>query len=122
MLGDQTILFLSPGGVLALLVRGCIRHDLVTVGALAPAVLAGVVPEHGALEGFSDPATVIIALVLVFGKGMSSSGAVALIVRLIVNARHSLMTQCSRHPLDPGGPDACAPAACLDPRWSHYPD
>lgn len=91
MLGDQTILFLLLGGVFALLIWGRVRYDLVAFGALVLAVLVGVVPEDRAFEGFSHPATVIIALVLVVSKGMSNSGAVELIAKLVVNARRSLM-------------------------------
>lgn len=91
MLSDQTILFLLLGGVFALLVWGRIRYDLVAFGALVFAILAGVVPEHRAFEGFSHPATVIIALVLVVSKGMSNSGAVELIAKLVINAKRSLV-------------------------------
>jgi di/tricarboxylate transporter len=64
MTNEQIILFAIMGSVLALLVWGRIRYDLVAFSALAIAVIAGVVDKDRAFEGFGHPAVVIIALVL----------------------------------------------------------
>ena len=73
-----------------MLVWGRIRYDLVAFGGLMLAVMLGVVPANGAFMGFSHPATVIIALVLVVSTGLSNSGAIELVSRYLVRAGRSL--------------------------------
>ena len=70
----------------ALLIWGRIRYDIVALGALVIAVVAGIVPGGNAFEGFGHPATIIIALVLVVSRGLANSGAVDLIARYFVQA------------------------------------
>lgn len=89
---DQLIVLSLLGGVLAMLVWGRFRYDLVAFGALVVAVIVGAVPGEKAFEGFGHPATVIIALVLVVSYGLASSGAVGLIARHITSAGRSIST------------------------------
>ena len=93
MTTDQIIIFVLMGGVLGLLVWGRLRYDVVAFGALVVALIAGVVPKEDAFSGFGHPATVIIALVLVVSRGLSSSGAIELIARYMISASRGL----SRH-------------------------
>ena len=95
MTTDQFILFSLLGAVFALLVWGKIRYDLVAFGALVVAIIAGVVPEEHAFDGFGHHATVIIALVLVVSRGLSNSGAVELIARHVVTRGRALMMHIS---------------------------
>jgi di/tricarboxylate transporter len=60
------------------------RYDLVSFAALIAAVVLGVVPAERAFSGFSNDATVIVALVLVAGYGLTRSGAIELITRGII--------------------------------------
>jgi di/tricarboxylate transporter len=62
----------------------------VAFGALAVALIAGVVPVENAFSGFGHPATVIIALVLIVSRGLSNSGAVELIARYVVSGTRKL--------------------------------
>jgi len=93
MTTDQITIFVIMGGVLGLLVWGRLRYDVVAFGSLVVALIAGVVPKEEAFSGFGHPATVIIALVLVVSRGLSSSGAIELIARYMISASRGL----SRH-------------------------
>jgi len=93
MTQDQIIVFALLGGVLALLLWGRIRYDLIAFSALIVAVILGVVPSADAFSGFGHPATVIIAIVLIVSRGLLNSGAVDLVARMIIDKGRSL----SRH-------------------------
>ncbi|MBZ6379953.1 citrate transporter [Pacificimonas flava] len=68
---------------LILFVSDRIRHDLVAVIALLLCVLAGIVAPTEALSGFSDPAVITVAAVLIVGRAIELSGvASALATRL----------------------------------------
>jgi di/tricarboxylate transporter len=95
MNSDQLIIFGLLGVVFGLLIWGRIRYDLVAFSALIVAIIFGVVPEQNAFDGFSHPATVIIALVLVVSRGLSNSGAVELIAKYVVDAGRSLFMHIS---------------------------
>lgn len=86
MTQDQAILFALLVGVFGMLIWGRIRYDLVAFGALVAALVLGVVPEDKAFDGFGHPATVIIALVLIVSRGLSNSGAIETVARLVLDA------------------------------------
>ena len=86
MTWQQGILFALMGGVLALLLWGRWRYDLVAFGALMLAVLTGVLDAHEAFAGFGHPAVIIVALVLVVSKGLERAGVVDMITRHLVDA------------------------------------
>jgi di/tricarboxylate transporter len=90
MTRDQAILFGLLAIVLAFLVWGRWRYDLVGFGALMLAVLAGVVPAGEAWSGFGHPATIIVALVLVVSRGLSNSGVIHTITRSLTSAGRGL--------------------------------
>ncbi len=80
------------GFVLAFLVWGRFRYDLVAFAALVIAVVLGLVPGNDAFAGFGHPATIIIALVLVVSHGLAASGAIGYIARRISSASRSIST------------------------------
>jgi di/tricarboxylate transporter len=84
--GQQITLFVILAALLALLVWGRWRYDLVAFGALVAALLAGVVPLGQAFSGFGHPATVVIALVLIISRGLSNSGVVEYMAGKVVDA------------------------------------
>ena len=51
------------------------RHDFVALGALVLCVLLGVVPEHQAFSGFSHPAVITVAFVLILSGVLQQTGA-----------------------------------------------
>ncbi len=55
------------------------RHDVVAFTGLMVAVLLGLVPQDHAFSGFSHPATITVALVLVLSRALADSGAVDLV-------------------------------------------
>jgi len=79
------LLFALFAGILAMLVWGRFRHDLVAAGGLLLAVVLGLVPQDDAFSGFSNPAVIIVALVLVASRAFENSGALGLITRWAVD-------------------------------------
>ena len=73
--------------LLALMLLGFIlgrwRYDVVALTGLGLAVLLGLVPEEQAFLGFSHPAVVTVAAVLVLSRGLAMSGATDAIARLL---------------------------------------
>lgn len=87
---DQIFLFALFAAVFAFLIWGRIRYDLVAFLALIVAVVVGVVPTAQAFSGFGHPATIIVAVVLVVSRGLVNSGAVAWILRTLIDTGRSL--------------------------------
>ncbi|MEX0758957.1 MAG: SLC13 family permease [Tistlia sp.] len=73
--GDQVLLFGLLGLLVALLVWGRVRYDIVAFGILMLAVLLGLVPAGQAFAGFGHPATITVALVLVASRVLAATGA-----------------------------------------------
>ncbi|WMT89260.1 SLC13 family permease [Pelagibacterium sp. H642] len=87
---EQIVLFVLLVLVLAGLLWGRWRYDLVAFSALILGVILGVVPVETAFSGFGDQATIIVALVLIVTAGLSRSGAVDLVTRYAISAERSL--------------------------------
>ena len=83
---DQIILFGLFGLVFVLFLWGRWRYDLVAFAALLVAAVSGAVPAQEAFKGFGHPATVTVALVLVVSRGLTTSGAVDLVTRHLIDA------------------------------------
>lgn len=84
MTSDQILLFGLFAAILGLLVWGRFRHDLIAAGGLMVAVVLGLVPQDQAFSGFSNPAVIIVALVLVASRAFENSGALGLISQLAI--------------------------------------
>ena len=87
---DQIVLFCLIVLVLAGLLWGRFRYDLVAFAALLTGVALGAVPTEMAFSGFGHEATIIVALVLIISAGLTRSGAVDLITRLVIDKTRSL--------------------------------
>ncbi len=92
MTSDQLMLFGLLLFVFVFLIWGRWRYDLVAFVALLIALLTGLVPVDQAFSGFGHPATVIIALVLIVSRGLSNSGAIEIVARLLVDSSRKLST------------------------------
>ena len=90
MTTDQILLCTLLAAVLALLLWGRWRYDLVAFSALVVAVVAGLVPAASAFEGFGHPAVVVVALVLIVSRGLSNAGVVELLTRFLVDPARRL--------------------------------
>lgn len=89
---DQIFLFGLLISIFSLLLWGKVRYDIVTVAALFIAFVAGVIPYENVFSGFSHPATIIIALVLIVSRGLSNSGAIELLSRFLVDSSRKMST------------------------------
>lgn len=87
MTTEQIILFSLFAIILAMLLWGRFRHDLIAAAGLFCGVALGVVPEDLAFSGFSNPAVVIVALVLIASRAFENSGVLGAISRLAVNEK-----------------------------------
>ncbi len=87
---DQVFLFVLIGAILALLLWGKVRYDVVAFGSLVVGYIGGAVPKDAVFSGFGHPATIIIALVLIISNGLMRSGAIEVLARHLVDASRSL--------------------------------
>lgn len=62
------------------------RHDMVAVGALLACVAVGLVPFDQTFAGFSHPAVITVACVLVLSRALQESGAVDVLARRMLPA------------------------------------
>ena len=86
---EQVAIFSILAGILALFAWGRIRYDVVAFIGLILCVLLGLVPVQDAFSGFSHPATITVAMVLILSRGLANSGVVDLIVsRLMFTVKH----------------------------------
>jgi len=87
---QQIELFTLFGGILAFLLWGRFRYDLVAASGLLIAVVLGLVPASQAFSGFSNPAVVVVALVLVASRAFENSGALGLVTRGLIDDKRGL--------------------------------
>jgi di/tricarboxylate transporter len=76
---NQWIIFGTLLFSLILFVLDFWRYDIVSLLALLIVTLTGLVPLDRAFSGFSNPAVVTVAAVLVISRGLQNSGFVELI-------------------------------------------
>jgi len=76
---DQITAFAILIGVLFFFVWGKFRYDLVAFAALVAGVITGIIPSAEAFAGFSHPAVITVALVLMLSEGLQRSGAIDVI-------------------------------------------
>ncbi len=76
MIPDQILFFVIITGVFAFFLWGRWRYDLVAFAALLVSVFTGLIPADIAFEGFSHPAVITVAAVLIISRGIANSGAI----------------------------------------------
>ncbi len=69
------------------------RYDIVAGLALMASVFTGVVPVDHAFEGFSHPAVITVACVLVISQALQASGVVGLFLTHLGRFRHTARSQ-----------------------------
>ncbi len=87
MFNDQITIVIIAIATVAMFLWGRWRHDMVAIGALLACVLAGFVPAREAFAGFSHPAVITVACVLILSRGLQTSGAVDALARAVLPAR-----------------------------------
>ncbi len=80
-------------GTLGLFVWGRIRYDMVAVLALLTGVFLGVVPGDHAFVGFSHPAVITVAAVLVISRALQNSGIVDVLATMLASTRATTTRQ-----------------------------
>src|SRR5918997_1467045 len=70
-------------GMMALLIWGRLRYDLVAVLALLAAVFVGIIPYNKAFSGFSDDIVIIVASALIVSAAVARSGAMEMALKKI---------------------------------------
>jgi len=96
IISEQQILLIVLGGLIVALVWGRWRYDAVALIALSILIIAGIIDLKSAFIGFSHPAVIIIALVLLISKGLQEAGFVSLlgnvINRLLLSEKQFLLS------------------------------
>ena len=82
----QVIVFAILATTIALFLWGRWRHDMVALAALLACVVGGVVRTEDAFSGFSHPAVITVACVLVLSRALQVSGAFEAIAHHILPA------------------------------------
>lgn len=92
MIVDQIVILTILAAIFALFLWGRWRYDVVAFAALLIAVVVGVVAPGDAFSGFSHPATVTVATVLILSRALTNSGVTDLIARAIAPATSRTVT------------------------------
>jgi di/tricarboxylate transporter len=79
----SSIVFGVLVAALGMFVWGRFRYDFVALLALLAVVLTGVLPMEQAFDGFSHPAVITVAAVLVISRALQNAGLVDVVLRLL---------------------------------------
>lgn len=90
---DQTTVFIILAVTMMLFVWDHWRYDVVAGIALMASVYTGIVPMDHAFEGFSHPAVITVACVLVISQALQSCGVVELFLKALAHARGTITQQ-----------------------------
>ena len=90
---DQITVFCILGVAIILFIWDHWRYDLVAGIALMASVYTGIVPAAHAFEGFSHPAVITVACVLVISQALQSCGVVELFLKYLRYARGTIGSQ-----------------------------
>jgi len=86
MTPEQIFVFAVLATTMGLFIWGRWRYDLVALLALLAVVIAGIVPPDQAFEGFSHPAVITVAAVLVISRAIQNSGLIGWLARSLDRA------------------------------------
>lgn len=79
----QIIVVVVIIGILTMFVRGNLRYDFVSLLGLLILIYTGIIDAEIAFQGFSHPAVITVASVLIISAGLSKTGAIDRLVALI---------------------------------------
>src|SRR5690554_4333616 len=80
MMFGQIVVFSVIAVILVLFIDGRIRYDFVSLGGLIVLSLTGVIQPEDSFSGFSHPAIITVAAVLVISSGLVKTGVIDQIV------------------------------------------
>lgn len=78
---EPTVLFLILGGTLGLFIWGYWRYDIVAAIALLACLVVGAIPYSDAFKGFSNPAVITVACVMIITEAINRSGVMDFVVK-----------------------------------------
>ncbi len=81
---DQMLISGVLVATMGLFLWGRFRHDVVALAALMACVVVGLVPSADAFAGFSHPAVITVACVLILSQGLQNTGAVDWLARSVL--------------------------------------
>src|SRR5690606_19621668 len=84
MTQPQWMILAILAATLGLFLYGRWRHDIVSAAALLATVLAGLVPAQDAFLGFSHPAVVTVACVLILSGALLHTGVVDMVAQRVL--------------------------------------
>jgi di/tricarboxylate transporter len=90
---EQWTIFGTLALTLVLFITGRWRYDVVALIALLIVVLSGLIPIDRAFIGFSNPAVITVAAVLVVSRGLQNSGIVDLIGQRLARVKGGITIQ-----------------------------
>jgi di/tricarboxylate transporter len=90
---DQISIFCLLAATVGIFIWNRWRYDIVAGMALLASIYLGLVDTDHAFSGFSHPAVITVACVLVISKALQNSGLVDLLLRLLAGSRHSITGQ-----------------------------
>ena len=90
---DQLLIIAVLGATMALFIWGRWRYDVVALVALLSTVLLGIVPSDHAFTGFSHPAVITVAAVLIMSRALQASGVVDWLASWLAHTRHTVILQ-----------------------------
>ena len=90
---DQIVVFATLGLAMVLFAWGKVRHDVVAVICLLILVFSGVLPAEKAFSGFSHPAVISVAMILIVSKGLQNSGLIDSIGRRVLKLGNNITLQ-----------------------------
>src|SRR3990167_7736830 len=70
---------------MALFIWGYWRHDVIAMIALGICVILGAVPFKAVYEGFSNPAVITVACIMIISQAISRSGIIDFAVRKLAS-------------------------------------
>lgn len=78
---EPTVLFAILAGTLGLFIWGYWRYDIVAAISLLSCIVVGAVPYSAAFSGFSNPAVITVACVMIITQAISRSGVMDHLVK-----------------------------------------
>lgn len=92
-MSDQVVVFGVLLAAMVFFVRGRPRYDVVALLSLLVLTIAGLIPVEEAFAGFSHPAVVTVAAVLVASRGLTNGGVVDLMAGVLTRIGGAISRQ-----------------------------
>lgn len=88
-MNEQIVVFATLVSVLIMFAWGRWRYDIVAVIAMLIITITGIIPYEEAFYGFSHPAVITVAAVLIISRALMNSGVVDLASRKLSTVNHN---------------------------------